>query len=190
MNPKVIGLAVAVCVLMLFGATSAQAALEFYVSITGAVQGPFKGEVIQKGFEGKIAGLSFDYSVVSPRDLATGQATGRRVHKPIRIMKVWGAASTQLFSAITRNETLTTVVIDFVAPNPITGVVVLDHTIKLTNAFVTSIAHNSETPAPGASATAAAAAAPATETVEFVFQQIELIDHKSKSGAMDNSSAP
>ena len=81
---KAIGVAVAVCVLMLFGATAAQAAMRFYVSITGAKQGLFNGEgTYAKSMEG----LTFDYALVSPRDLATGQATGKRTHKPIRIRR-------------------------------------------------------------------------------------------------------
>ena len=36
------------------------------------------------------------YSVVSPRDLATGQASGKRMHKPFVITKEWGAASPTL----------------------------------------------------------------------------------------------
>ena len=36
------------------------------------------------------------YEVISPRDLATGQASGKRMHKPMVITKEWGAASPQL----------------------------------------------------------------------------------------------
>ena len=182
MQLKVIGLALGAFMLVLSSAAVSQAASEFYVSIIGAIQGPFNGEVIRKGFDGKFAGLSFDYAVVSPRDPASGQAMGKRSHKPIRIKKAWGAASTQLFNALTKNEALTAVVIDFFSTDP-SGVMVLDHTIKLTNAFVASIAHNSET-------LGALATVPPTETIEFVFQQIELINHRSKTAAMDNSSAP
>lgn len=34
--------------------------------------------------------------VVAPRDAATGQASGKRQHKPIKIVKEWDAASPQL----------------------------------------------------------------------------------------------
>ena len=36
------------------------------------------------------------YEVTSPRDIATGQASGKRMHKPFVITKEWGAASPQL----------------------------------------------------------------------------------------------
>lgn len=179
---KIARLALAGFIFVLLATSVAQAATEFYVSITGAKQGPFNGEVVRKGFEGKIAGLTFDYSVVSPRDVATGMATGKRMHKPIRIKKAWGASSTQLFTALTTNESLTAVAIDFFSVD-LNGMQVLDHTIKLTNAFVASIAHNSET-------LGAAASLPPTETVEFVFQQIELLNHRTKTAAMDSMLAP
>jgi type VI secretion system secreted protein Hcp len=180
---KIARLALAGFIFVLLATSVAQAAPEFYVSITGAIQGPFNGEVTRKGFEGKIAGLNFDYSVVIPRDPASGTATGKRSHKPIRIKKAWGAASTQLFNALTKNEMLTVIVIDFMGLDPATGALILDHTIKLTNAFVSSIAHNSET-------LGALASVPPTETVEFVFQQIELLNHRTKTAAMDSSLAP
>lgn len=182
MKMKTFGLTIGLCACMLFGAAAAQAAQEFYVSITGVKQGPFKGEIVRKGFDGKIAGLSFDYEVVSPRDAASGMATGKRQHKPVRIKKVWGASSTQLFTALTTNESLTSVVIDFFSTDQ-TGMVVLDHTIKLTNAFVASIEHSSDTLGTSASV-------PPTETVAFVFQQIELINHRAKMAAMDSMSVP
>lgn len=179
---KIARLALAGFMFVLLGTSVAQAASEFYVSITGVKQGPFKGEVTKKGFEGKIAGLNFDYAVLSPRDPASGMATGKRVHKPIKIKKVWGASSTQLFTALTTNEALTAVVIDFFSIDP-TGMMVLDHSFKLTNAFVTSIEHNSET-------LGALATVPPMETVEFVFQQIELLNHRTKTAAMDSMLAP
>ena len=36
------------------------------------------------------------YRIVSPRDLATGQSSGKRMHKPFLITKEWGPASPML----------------------------------------------------------------------------------------------
>lgn len=36
------------------------------------------------------------YQVVSPRDAASGQTSGKRMHKPFKIVKEWGAATPQL----------------------------------------------------------------------------------------------
>ena len=38
------------------------------------------------------------YQLTGPRDIATGQASGRRMHKPFTIVKEWGAATPQLMA--------------------------------------------------------------------------------------------
>jgi hypothetical protein len=38
------------------------------------------------------------YQVTSPRDAASGQATGKRMHKPFTIVKEWGAATPALMA--------------------------------------------------------------------------------------------
>ncbi len=38
------------------------------------------------------------YQVTSPRDAASGQASGKRMHKPFKIVKEWGAATPQLMA--------------------------------------------------------------------------------------------
>jgi type VI protein secretion system component Hcp len=68
----------------------------FSVTIEGTKQGVFAAA---KG--GNIAGLRFGYTVKSPRDAATGQATGRRQHGPVVVTKMVGTASPQIFQALT-----------------------------------------------------------------------------------------
>ena len=152
-----------------------------YVSITSARQGKFRGEIPRKGYENKIAALNFEYGVAIKPDAATGLPTGKRQHRPIRIVKTWGAASTQLFSALTANEVLNTVVIDFVVVNPTTGAEVLDHTITLTNATTTSIQYQMEN---------VSGQYTQVESVEFTFQKITMTDAKSQSMAMDDWAMP
>jgi type VI secretion system secreted protein Hcp len=148
-----------------------------YVSITSTRQGKFRGEIPRKGYDNKIAALNFEYGVAIKPDAATGLPTGRRQHRPVRIMKVWGAASTQLFSAMTANESLSTVVIDFVVVNPTTGAEVLDHTITLTNAIAASIQYQMEN---------VNGQYTQVESVEFTFQKITMTDAKSQTMAMDD----
>jgi hypothetical protein len=38
------------------------------------------------------------YQVINPRDAASGQATGKRMHKPFTIVKEWGPATPQLMA--------------------------------------------------------------------------------------------
>jgi type VI secretion system secreted protein Hcp len=167
-------------IFMAFGAAAAQADT-IYISIKGQKQGPFKGEALQKGAEGKIAGLKFRYELVSPRDIATGMATGKRQHKPVMITKEWGAASPQLFQALATNETLPEVVIDFVGVDP-KGMMALSHSIKLTNAYIADISYSTEPIATGG--------VRLLEDVTFVFGAIELIDVRSNTMSRDSWIAP
>jgi type VI secretion system secreted protein Hcp len=83
----------------------AQGAAGFSMTIEGTRQGVFPGA---KG--GAIAGLRFSYAAMSPRDAASGQASGKRQHSPIVVTKMVGAASPQIFQALTTNEVLKSVV--------------------------------------------------------------------------------
>src|SRR6266850_1978560 len=91
----------------------------FSVSIKGKTQGAFKAETTQGSAKNKIAGLSFSYEVKSPRDAATGNASGKRQHSPVRIVKAVGAASPQIFQALVNNEVLTEVTFEFTKTNAI-----------------------------------------------------------------------
>lgn len=95
----------------------------------------------------------------------------------MRITKAWSAASPQFLKALLTNEVLNPVVIEFYVDDA-RGVRVLDHTLKLSGALVSSIKHQSI-------GTAGATTAPSTETIEFIFGQIELIDARSKNSALD-----
>lgn len=111
---------------------------EFLISMTGQAQGAFNGETTEAGQTGKMVGMGFAYGVQSPRDPATGQPTGRRVHKPIRFIKEWGAASPQILTALFNGETLTNVLFEFRRTNA-QGALEIFYTIQLTNAAVASV---------------------------------------------------
>jgi type VI secretion system secreted protein Hcp len=81
-----------------------------YMTIAGTKQGKFKGQS-QSGKFTPI--LSFDMSMQSPRDAATGQASGKRQHKPIAVLVPWTTACPQLFTAMMTNESLESVVFEF-----------------------------------------------------------------------------
>src|SRR4051812_27559562 len=53
-------------------------ALNAYLWLKSKKQGDIKGSVTQKGREGAIAVHSFHHHIQSPRDAASGQATGKR----------------------------------------------------------------------------------------------------------------
>src|SRR3954449_4057130 len=168
-------------------------AYEFYITIDGQKQGKFKGEggrAAGGGEDGengrglgrdKIAGIRFVSEASSPRDVATGHATGKRTHKPIIITKEWGAASPQLFQALVNNENLKTVLFEFVKTNSI-GEEEIYHTIKLTNAAVSNIKSYLDL----TDTSGDAYDAHELEDVSFVFQKIEMENREGKTQAVDS----
>jgi type VI secretion system secreted protein Hcp len=114
---------------------------EFYVTIQGVKSGRFHGESTKTFHKDKITGLEFFYEVAVPRDATTGLPTGRRQHLPIRFIKEWGAASPQIFQALVNNETLTSVLFEFVQAAP-DGKEETFQTIKLTGAAITAFRQN------------------------------------------------
>ena len=163
---------------------------EFYFTIKGNKQGAFKGESSKPAHKAKIQGLAFEYSVSSPRDSATGQASGKRQHKPVRIVKEWGAATPQIFTACVTNETLTEVNIEFFKTSA-DGKESVYQTIKLTNATVEKIEQftSSALGDGGGSSSARHSAAADThelEAVSFTFQKIEMENKDGKTSAADD----
>jgi type VI secretion system Hcp family effector len=78
--------------------------------------------------------VDLDWSVISPRDAATGQATGKRQHKPLVITIPADASSVLLLQAIVTNENLKTVTIGLIHQGGTSPYM----TIALTNGSVAS----------------------------------------------------
>jgi len=100
-------------------------------------QGASKGESPKTERKDWISVLAFNFEVISPRDVATGQASGKRQYKPIRFVKEWGAASPQLLTACARNEQVDSCNFEFIKVNK-SGTEYVYHTITLTNATVSA----------------------------------------------------
>jgi|SRR6516225_5127743 type VI secretion system secreted protein Hcp len=167
-------------------------AFQAHISIKGKKQGQFMGEGIQDKRKDKwMPVLAFGYGVTSPRDAATGQAKGKRQHKPIVITKEWGAASPQIFQALTNNEAIDSVELEFTRINP-NGEEYVYHTIKLTNANIIEIrqytAHSHSETGQAAGHTPSADTFE-LEDVSFTFQKIEIENKDGKTTSSDNWSA-
>jgi type VI secretion system secreted protein Hcp len=104
-----------------------------FVTVIGKTQGQFAGENNSTRME--VSG--FEMEVTSPRDLATGQSTGKRMHLPLKFQKITGPASIQFFKAVSTNEQLTTLTFEVYKPSA-NGTSVLDYKIILSNAAVAS----------------------------------------------------
>jgi len=104
------------------------------VTIEGAKQGKFKGA----DKSGKISAMAFSREITSPRDAATGQASGRVQNLPVTVTKSVDAASPQLLQAMATNEVLKSVTIEFYGPTE-TGEQAITQAIRLTNATVAGL---------------------------------------------------
>ena len=169
-------LMVAVAAIVFISATFANAAHNIIVSAKGQKQGNFKGESARQAYQDKMEASAFVLEITSPRDAASGQASGRRQFKPLQITKQIGAASPQFLQALATNEVLPTVTLDFLKTNQ-NGEEYVYYTIKLTNATVASV--RQYTPGGGGGGAAGAkhtgaADAPQMEDISFSFQKIEI----------------
>jgi type VI secretion system secreted protein Hcp len=156
---------------------------DFYITIDGIKTGRFHGETTDKAHRGKITGLEFFCEVISPRDVATGQPTGKRQYKPITIVKEWGAASPQLFNALITNETLTNVLFEFVQAGP-DGKEQIVETIRLTGATVS--AFRQYVGDVGNFVYDSSPDSRKLENVSFSFRTIEITNNVARTSATDD----
>jgi len=153
------------------------------VSVKAAKQGEFKAEGGREKAADRIEVMGFAYEVTSPRDAASGQASGKRQHKPVQITKAVGASSPQFFQALTTNEQLQNVVLEFTKADK-NGEEYVFFTIKLVNATVSSI--RQYTPPNATGGKDAAGAAVPVEEISFTFQRIEMESKDGKTMAVDD----
>ena len=157
-------------------------AYEYYVSIEGTSQGKFKGESDRTPYKDKIPGFSYQSSVASPRDAASGQATGKRRHEPVVLHKKVGAATPMISHALTKNEVLKTVLFEFVNTTK-DGKEQVFFTVKLTNATIS----NQRIYLPAISGDQHHLEL--SEEVSFTFQKIEWAHEVAKTRTADDWTA-
>jgi len=165
-------------------------ALNAFLTLTGQKQGPIEGGVTQKGREKSILVHGFEVQITSPRDLASGQATGKRQHQPIRIVKEIDKASPLLWNALVNNENLTTCVVKFFAPGlGAAGAAglgeVQNFTVTLTNANIASMRETMNE-----NEIAANASLPLLEELTLTYQKIQWTWNEGGITAMDDWQAP
>ncbi len=101
----------------------------------GTNQGKFKGESTKKMLADRSEITGYQQEVTTPRDAASGMASGKRMHQPVIILKQTGASSPQFFQALCTNELLKKVVIDFYKPDAM-GTEINYYTVTLENVRV------------------------------------------------------
>ena len=157
-------------------AVAAPAHVTLYVKVVGKKQGTFKGDSLTaRGHLDQMLATAFDYGLVSPRDIATGQASGKRQHKPIVITKEWGPSMPQFLTAAATNEQLTKVSMELWDTTR-TGVQRLHFVVTLTNASVSEVKQHLANDL-------------LTEDLSFTFQKIQVEDRIGGTIFMDDWAA-
>ncbi len=144
------------------------------ISITGQIQGPIGGGQQPTGGE-TMEILSYSHEIASPRDAASGLPTGKRQHKPFTIVKHVDKATPLLMQALTRNETLTDVVIAVDRPG---SAGYFEYTLE--NASISSWSTSSS----------AHTDTQELETISFTYQRIEVTFVNGGITAEDDWSTP
>ena len=168
----------------LFLAAGSATAQNLTITVQGQKQGVFKGEIALKDAnvraEARTELLDIRYEMDSPRDIATGQASGKRSYKPLTIVKRFGPSSPQYLQALSTNELLPQVVIEGFGADrggPLRAV----FTIKLTNASVSHVDAHVVPPTNPTGKGAAASADDLQEVIQFTFQRIEVTSETGKT---------
>lgn len=118
-------------------AQSSSSGSSVYLRIDGT-KNPMPGEVTQKGREAQHLILAYSHEIISPRDAASGQATGKLQHQPFRLVKLINRSSPLLLQALANNEIIPTVTIDIWTPSAVgTEVKLLTYVLK--NARLVSV---------------------------------------------------
>jgi type VI secretion system secreted protein Hcp len=155
-----------------------------HLLVEGTKQGKFKGT----GKDNIIECAYYGYTLVSPRDIASGMATGKREHHPVMIHKELNQSSPQFAQALVTNESLKKVTLKFFhakgSGSKGSGKEVHYYTITLTNARVIGIRHF----APD-SIDFANAPEPPTEEIQFTFEKIEWNSIEGNTVASDDWSS-
>ncbi len=128
------------------GLESSSRAATVFLKIKGQKQGEIKGGCTIKGHEGRIQILGYAQDLESPRDVATGLPTGRRIHKPIGVAFKLDKSVPLLYNVLINNENIQEWLLEYYAQShkgsQTTGAgqgTVLTYTVKLTNANLSSL---------------------------------------------------
>lgn len=111
-----------------------------YMSVVGQAQGLISENASpgNEGHEDEITVFGFGHSVTIPTDPQSGQPTGTRVHRPLRIFKAFDNSSPRLYQALVTGELLPQVVVRFWRQNP-SGALEHYYTIALEDALISDM---------------------------------------------------
>jgi type VI secretion system secreted protein Hcp len=119
---------------------SAAVGVRITMKVTGHTQGVFKGDdnASSRAGAGVITVSGYQFDITAPRDIASGQSSGKRIYKPLVATHVMGGSSPQFLGAAATGERLDSVVINFYRTDR-SGRDVNYYRVTLTNAFVSEV---------------------------------------------------
>ena len=150
------------------------------MTVDAVKQGRFKGQGLSAKWQGAVPVVGFSYEITQPRELVRAGANGGRTHGPVVLTMPIGAATPQFFSAMTDQENLKSVLIQFVRTDA-NGAEEVSYTIKLTNATASRFRQYLDTESGGVPGSGLVA------EVSLVFQKIEVSSLDGGTMAMDDS---
>ena len=77
-----------------------------YLTLKGKKVGEIKGSCEQEGHIDEILVHEFRHEIEIPKDPGSGQPTGRRLHKPLIVVKQFDQASPQMYQALTTGDSI------------------------------------------------------------------------------------
>lgn len=180
---KRVFVAIAIMVMALVGTTATmQAAYDFLLQIEG-----IDGEAQVKEFAGAIEVLAYDWGIVSPRDPASGQATGKRMHKPFVVTKRIDKTTPHLVARCATGEHIKKATL-ILRRTGAQGAMETFIKIELRNVLVTSIANFD--PDVDGDGLGERTGSKGVERVSFVYEQIALMDGSGGLLYVDDWSTP
>ena len=120
-------------------AVGASAALNAYLTVKGQKQGTLKGMSAREKDATTV--VAFKHDIMSPRDAASGLATGKRMHKPYTItIEVGPGVAPQWKSAAATGEVFSEATLTLLTNPPAGKPATVFETVKVKNAVVTKVA--------------------------------------------------
>jgi type VI secretion system secreted protein Hcp len=142
----------------------------------------FKTESTRSGYTDKTEILGYQLDAKSPRDVATGQSTGKRQFQPIILWKTSGASSPQFFQALMRNEQIKKITLQYYRPDDIYKQNELVYTIELENAAISGYRQVMGTPE---NSEFRAKTQGLYDEISIVFEKMTVTDNKAKTSATE-----
>jgi len=113
--------------------------MPFHMELTGKTQGNIsEGCCDMEGRMDTILCQALNHEVYIPRDPQTGLSTGKRVHNPLTVTKVFDKSTPKIFQALTTGEHMTNVTLKYYRIDP-GGKEQHYFTVKLEDAIIVSV---------------------------------------------------